>query len=394
MNIPMKRTLALAFLLASCRAVVSAQGTPVSIGDKVRLHSALLNEDRTILLSLPPAYEQGDLRCPVIYLLDGDALFLQAVASARFLASQGRAPQIIVVGVTNTDRTRDLTPAPAVPDKENPTAGGADRFRRFLTTELRSYIEGRYRTEPYRILIGWSYGGLFAIHALLSEPDSFDAYITASPSLWWDDKAESGMAAKLFDSGAEPRKFLYLSHGRENNGIPESVQAFAAVLGRKAPASLKWRLDYLAGDGHASVPARAIYNGLENLFSGWAIPDNVIPAAADFEKRFADLSAEFGFPCRPNEAMINGMAYALLRSREKEAKALELFQYAVRCYPGSANAHDSLAEAYEAAGKLDLALESSRTACRLGERASDPRLPNFKKRLEGIEAKTAQDGRR
>ena len=75
-------------------------------------------------------------------------------------------------------------------------------------------------------------------------------------------------------------------------------------------------------------------------------------------------------------------------------KALELFQYAVRCYPGSANAHDSLAEAYEAAGKFDLALESSRTACLLGERASDPRLPTFKKRLEGIEAKTAQDGRR
>lgn len=392
MPIMIRKIVGVTTLLMLCGAVAPAQDEPISIGDRIKLHSDILNEDRTILVSLPPDYEQGRVRCPVVYLLDGDAHFLQTVAATRFLAGQGRAPETIVVAIMNTDRARDLTPAPAVPDGEFPTAGGADRFRRFLTTELRPYLEGRYRTEPYRILIGWSFGGLFAVHALLSEPGSFDAFITASPSLWWDNKAESAAAAKLFESGAELRKFLYLSHGRENNGIPESVQAFATVLGRKAPSSLRWKLDYLAGDNHGSVPARAITNGLESLFSGWAMPEDGFPAAADLENRYAALSKEFGFTCRPNEGTINGKAYALLRAK-KVAEALDLFLYNVRCYPESANVHDSLAEAYEAAGRTRLALDSCRTACRLAEQVSDPRLPTFRKHLASVEAKLAKEGR-
>ena len=392
MPIMIRKIVGVTTLLMLCGAVAPAQDEPISIGDRIKLHSEILNEDRTILVSLPPDYEQGRVRCPVVYLLDGDAHFLQTVAATRFLAGQGRAPETIVVAIMNTDRARDLTPAPAVPDGEFPTAGGADRFRRFLTTELRPYLEVRYRTEPYRILIGWSFGGLFAVHALLSEPGSFDAFITASPSLWWDNKAESAAAAKLFESGAELRKFLYLSHGRENNGIPESVQAFATVLGRKAPSSLRWKLDYLAGDNHGSVPARAITNGLESLFSGWAMPEDGFPAAADLENRYAALSKEFGFTCRPDEGTINGKAYALLRAK-KVAEALDLFLYNVRCYPESANVHDSLAEAYEAAGRTRLALDSCRTACRLAEQVSDPRLPTFRKHLASVEAKLAKEGR-
>ena len=247
--------------------------------------------------------------------------------------------------------------------------------------------------EPYRIRNGLTLGGLFAVHALLSEPDSFDAFITASPSLWWDNKVESAAAAKLFDSGAELRKFLYLSHGRENNGIPESVQAFATILGRKAPPSLRWKLDYLAGDHHSSVPARAIYNGLESLFGGWAIPEDGFPAAADLENRYAALSKEFGFICRPNEGMINGKAYALLRTWKKVAEALDLFLYNVRCYPESANVHDSLADAYEAAGRRSSPSTAAGPPVGWPSKFQDLRLPTFRKHLESVEAKMAKEGR-
>jgi predicted alpha/beta superfamily hydrolase len=397
MFIRTRRIVALAVLLMPLAAFAQAHALddPIVIGNTIKIHSEILNEDRTVMVSLPNTYERDRLRCPVVYLLDAGSLFLQTVAATRFLAVRGLAPDLIVVGVKNTDRTRDFTPVPAVPDKENPTAGGADNFRGFLTTELRPYIEGRYRAEPFRILIGWSLGGLFAVHALFSEPDSFDAFITASPSLWWDNKAEAAAAAKLFESGAQPKKFLYLSHGRENNDIPESVQAFAKVLGRKAPSSLKWTLDYLPEDTHGSVPGRAITNGLRSLFAGLAFPDNTLPSAAELEKRYAAFSREFGFACRLNENMINEMGYSLLRwSPTRKAEALDMFQYAVRCYPDSGYAHDSLAEAYEDRGQLKLALEESRTACRLGEQAADPDLKTYRKRLQGLEAKAAQKGQR
>lgn len=369
-------------------AAALAQEEPVSIGVRIKVHSQVLNEDRAVLVSLPEAYDRVRLRCPVVYVLDGSSLFLPTVAAARFMGDQGLAPQMIVVGVpSGATRTRDLTPSCAVPDKEFPDAGGADLFRRFLTEEVRPAIEGRYRTEPFRALIGWSFGGLFAVHAMLSDPVSFDAYIAVSPSLWWDKEAEIEKARKLFASGAPLGKFLYISHGRENNGIPASVETFTTVLGRTAPAGLRWKMDYLAGDNHGSTPARAIYNGLESLFAAYAIPEDGIPTAADLEKRYAALTEEFGFPCRPAEDRINAMGYALLRRWKRIDEAVAMFRYGVSCFPESANTYDSLADGYEAAGLPAQALESCRAACRLAEQQADPRVGTFRKHLEAVRAK-------
>jgi predicted alpha/beta superfamily hydrolase len=388
MKTPSVMIAALAARLTFAAAVLPAQEEPVSIGFRIKVHSQVLNEDRAVLISLPEGYDRGGLRCPVVYVLDGDSFFLQAVATTRFMGEQGLAPKMIVVAVpSGATRTRDLTPSCAVPDKEFPDGGGADLFRRFLTEELRPFIEGRYRTEPFRVLIGWSFGGLFAVHTLMKEPGSFDAYVAVSPSLWWDQEAEAAAAREIFAKGAPLKGFLYLSHGRENNGIPASVETFATVLGRMAPAELRWKLDYLAGDNHGSTPARAIYNGLESLFGAWALPESGVPAAADIERRYSALTEEFGFPCRPGEDRINGVGYALLRRWKKADEAVAVFLYAVRCYPDSANARDSLADGYEAAGRMDLALESCRTACSLAEKSGDPRLETFRKHLEAVRAK-------
>jgi predicted alpha/beta superfamily hydrolase len=379
---------ALPLVLALVTAAALAQEEPISIGVRTKVHSRVLNEDREILVSLPGDYDQSRFRYPVLYVLDGDSLFLPAVATARFMGDRGLSPQMIVVGVpSGSTRTRDLTPPLAAPDKEYPGGGGADDFLRFMTTELGPFIEGRYRTEPFRVLIGHSFGGLFAVHAMLSEPASFDAFIAISPSLWWDKEAETATARKLFAAGAPLKKFLYISHCRENNSIPASVETFATVLGRSAPARLRWKLDYLPTDNHGSTPARSIYNGLESLFAGYAPPEDGVPAAAEVEKRYAALTEEFGFTCRPAEDWINGMGYSLLRNRKRPDEAVAMFRYGVQCYPDSANTYDSLAEGYEAQGRLDLAVENCRTACRLAEERTDPRLETFRKHLEAVRAK-------
>jgi predicted alpha/beta superfamily hydrolase len=380
-----------ASLILALAAAGLGQDKPISIGVRMEIRSPALNEDRPILVSLPEDYAGSLRRYPVIYVLDGESLFLPTVAVARFLGDRGLAPQTIVVGVPSGEtRTRDLTPASAVPDKENPGGGGADLFLRFMTTELRPFIDGRYRTEPFRVLIGHSFGGLFAVHALLGRPESFNAYVAISPSLWWDQDAEAATARRLFGEGVPLKGYLYISHGRENNGIPASVETFAAVLGRMAPPRLRWKLDYLAGDNHNSTPARAIYNGLEGLFAAWAPPEDGTPSAAEVERRFAALTEEFGFPCRPAEDWINGTGYSLLRRRKKPDEAVAMFRYGVSCYPDSANAYDSLAEGYEAQGRPDLALECCRTACRLAEQASDPRLATFRKHLDAVQAKSGR----
>jgi uncharacterized protein len=70
-------------------------------------------------------------------------------------------------------------------------------------------IEKHYRTAHYRIFSGHSFGGLFAIHALVARPDLFEAYIAVSPSLQWAE------GHTLHDAHHELNKTMFFSLGNE-----------------------------------------------------------------------------------------------------------------------------------------------------------------------------------
>ena len=149
-----------------------------------------MNERRPLFISKPAGYEQGTERYPVLYLLDGETHFHHATGIARFLAESGRIPALLVVGVASTNRNRDLTPPSQAGNdlRFSPGGGGADAFLRFLSEELIPYVEANYRTRSYRILVGHSFGGLFAVYALTTRPRVFNAYIAISPSLHWNNQ--------------------------------------------------------------------------------------------------------------------------------------------------------------------------------------------------------------
>src|SRR5258706_5663405 len=93
--------------------------TPITIGELVKLPSKVMGEERTLLVSLPDAYVlRATTRFPVLYLTDGDAQIMHTRGTIDFLARNGLMPNMIIVGVTNTSRTRDLTPSLA--DFSNP----------------------------------------------------------------------------------------------------------------------------------------------------------------------------------------------------------------------------------------------------------------------------------
>ena len=151
----------------------------------------MLGEDRVILVRTPAGYEANKASYPVLYMTDGDAHMAHTASTIEFLARNGRISEMIVVGIPNTDRTRDLTPTKATGPEatDMPTAGGADTFLKFIETELFPEIEKRYRVQPYRILAGHSFGGLFTIHAMIARPELFHSYIAVSPSLQWSEQA-------------------------------------------------------------------------------------------------------------------------------------------------------------------------------------------------------------
>jgi predicted alpha/beta superfamily hydrolase len=169
------------------------------------LHSSLLNEDRTITVHLPDDYDQSTTLCPVVYTWDGEEVLLPVVGVAAALPWAQRAPDVIVVAIHNPHRTHDYTTewtsavSPAQAQWMVAKAGGADWLLGLLKTELLPEIERRYRTSPFRILIGHSLGGLFALHAFVTSRDLFSATIALSPPAFWNGDESIDRAVRLFN---------------------------------------------------------------------------------------------------------------------------------------------------------------------------------------------------
>ena len=81
-------------------------------------------------------------------------------------AFAGTMPEMILVGIQNTNRTRDLTPTKT----ERANTGGGDKFLDFIEQEVLPLVEKNYRTEPFRVFAGHSLGGLAVVYTMLSRP--------------------------------------------------------------------------------------------------------------------------------------------------------------------------------------------------------------------------------
>lgn len=156
--------------------VTAAVGAPTTISEGLRftIHSAILGEDTTVFVSTPTSYD-GARRYPVLYLTDGQFNFDEARSSAGFLSRNVLIPQMIVVGIVNKDRTRDLYATKSdfkfgsstVPF---PNSGNADKFLEFIQRELIPWVDANYGTMPLRISAGHSAGGNFALQAMRTDP--------------------------------------------------------------------------------------------------------------------------------------------------------------------------------------------------------------------------------
>jgi uncharacterized protein len=364
---------------AGARPAAKEVDNAVVIGERQVFHSTILGADRTLLVHTPASYKQGKDVYPVLYLLDGEDHFHHTTGITTFLSGAGRAPGMIVVGVTNIggDREHDLTPTEG--DNKQGRGGGGAKFLALLKDEVRPRIEGAYRTAPYRILVGHSLGGLFAVHTLMSTPEAFNAYVAISPSLWWDDKLVLHEADKLFTSREGLQGFLYFTVGNERGNMLENARSFTALLKSKAPGGLSWEFKQMDRESHTSIPHRATYDALETLFAGWDPPKEITTVKA-LQAHYEALSKKFHFEVKLEEAMVNNFAFRLYAKSRDEAMAA--FKLNVELHPDSASVYETLGDAFGDNGQPDLAKANFEIAVRKATEASDPALPELKAKLE------------
>jgi predicted alpha/beta superfamily hydrolase len=341
-------------------------------------------------------YETNTQKYPVLYMTDGDAHMAHTAGTIEFLVQNGRIADLIVVGVTNTDRTRDLTPTKstiknAAGELQNPTAGGADNFLKFFETELMPAIEKDYRVQPYRILAGHSLGGLFAIHAMISKPGLFNSYIAVSPSLQLENREALKRAEDFLKNQKEMKVTLYASIGDEPGAIGESFDALRDALSKTSIKDFAWQAQRMDDEDHGSVVLRSHYFGLRKIYEDWRAPRD--PQSGAFagglkgvDAHYKKLSERFGYSVPTPENLINQLGYQLL-GRGQADEAIEVFKTNVERYPASANVYDSLAEAYERGSKLDLAEPLYDKAQILGKQNNDPNFAIYKANYERVHTK-------
>ena len=239
------------------------------IGDRVTLHSEILDEDRVINIYLPYGYSVDSAQTyPVIYLLDGsiheDFLHISGLVQFGSYSWINMVPESIVVGIENVNRTRDFTGATrdSLHKAEYPEMGGSETFIRFLKDEVQPYVEAHYKTHNERTLIGQSLGGLLATEILLKVPDMFDNYIIISPSLWFD--YESYL--DIIPVATQQSKKVYVGVGQEGKIMKSVAKKLHKKLKQNLKESDQLAWGFFKENDHGDVLHLAVYDAFEQLF--------------------------------------------------------------------------------------------------------------------------------
>ncbi|MEO6447502.1 MAG: alpha/beta hydrolase-fold protein [Gemmatimonadaceae bacterium] len=367
--------------------VVRAQpsrGAAMTIGVADSLYSPTLREQRPYLVYTPPSYKSGTYlprSYPVLYLLDGDAHFHSVTGLLQILGTGVNGtfvlPEMIVVAIPNTDRMRDLTPShvetdpSGTPSPAFKTSGGMPAFLDFIRRELIPHIDSAYRTAPYRMLVGHSLGGITAINALYTMPETFNAYVAIDPSLWYDKQLLLKKAREYFDRPAPAGRALFMAQA--NTITPDdstfnehfnSMLQFNSIVESYNRSGVRYAYKYYPSDDHGSVPLIAEYDALRFIFDGFRL--NLLRALdrpASVAEHFDGISRRMGYRVLPPESMVDMLGrFALGRD---STKAVELLQMNTQLYPRSPHAFVELGNLLLARGDSGRARSAYQSALAL-----------------------------
>jgi len=369
--------------------VFAQQDNKVTIGTIDSIQSKILNEQRKIWIYIPNSGQvDSKQRYPVVYLLDGDAHFYSVAGMIQQLSQVNGntiCPEMIVVGIPNTDRTRDLTPThveadpPFMDSAFSKTSGGGERFVSFIEKELMPHIDSLYPTQPYKMLIGHSFGGLTVMNIAMNHTNIFNSYICIDPSMWWDKMNFLNATKKSLAVNKFSGTTLYLGIANtmdermditkvqsDTSGETRHIRSILDLdkyIKDQKQNGLRYESKYYSDDDHGSVPLIAAYDAFRFIFSKYRFKfsfkdftDSTIDLANKLGKHYQEVSKLFGYKVSPPENMLNGLGYEFLQQKQY-AKAGQFFKMNVDNHPESNNVYDSYGDYFLAIGNKSKAIE-------------------------------------
>lgn len=248
--------------------------------------SRFLDRSRDLVIYLPPGYDDDcSRRYPVLYMHDGQNLFDPDTAFVRgqhwrlgemadMLIAEGRVQPLVIVGMHHAGAARI---AEYTPTRDRRLGGGLSKaYGRFLTEELKPFVDARYRTRTGREdtgLGGSSLGGLSALFLGLRHADVFSRLAVMSPSVWWGRRAILRYVAKVRPRPAT-RIWLDIGGGEGRVAIADARRLRESLVAAGWRDHHDLRYSEPAGASHSEAAwGDRVGNVLEYLFptdlGGW-----------------------------------------------------------------------------------------------------------------------------
>ncbi|MBM7579082.1 alpha/beta hydrolase [Jeotgalibacillus terrae] len=224
-----------------------------------------LNTTKNISIYLPPGYEEGDKRYPVLYMHDGQNVFDEATSngqewgvdeSLEKLASQSDSYEAIVVAIDHGETERNNEYNVHI-NLEHHFGGKGKDYLAFLTETLKPWIDKEFKTRPepeHTAIGGSSFGAYISLYAGVAHPDVFGKVMAFSLMVWQD---ENTLKDLIGETDLSALAKVYLNIGDKEDKSPSGAELLVndvkkiheALLSNGFPEE-RLRFDVIEGGKH------------------------------------------------------------------------------------------------------------------------------------------------
>ncbi|WP_420401578.1 alpha/beta hydrolase-fold protein [Flagellimonas sp.] len=359
-------------ILFSIFSVFVSFGQAIDSKSTEELYSQILQENRTLQIATPNSYAISNSAYPVLFVLDSEYIFEYAKGSVDFLSNNfGFHPEVIVVGIPNTDRNRDLY-VTLQPE------GSYLKFIQFLEEELLPYIQNNYRTNGFKLLFGWSSGAGLANYVMVKKPKAFDAYILAGAGIGPNTAA---FIKQELDSNAYKNTFFFAS-AEGSTPRADGLKTHQQLIEEINPKGLDWKFKTYPSANHVEAMSKGLYDGLKFVFRHYHIPDSLVSLGSQkILDYYQDLQSKYGFKTQIPIGAINEIS-GILMHQEQSEEAQKLLDHGLSLYPKSHMLWAVKAEMYLGLNQTEKAIQNYRMALK---KATDKHAKNkYQVLLKGL----------
>lgn len=391
------------------------------VGNNFTIQSEVYGADRTIQIYTPEEYSTSEKEYPVLYLLDGQRWFLQAVSYQRLFAEYQYTPEFIVVGIHTDDSPRFGFFA------------DAEKLTDFIQKEVFPFVDSHLRASQERLLFGWQFAGSFALSTLDKNSNAFDGYLAASPI----PIDLSAINLSAWDSF--PDKTIFIATAENERQVNDGVNRLVDSLKQTALRSLEWErkmvsTETISSFGHRTTPLAALYHGLRFFYDDYPLLEfdkledfNLVGGVDYVYKYYRERGKKYDLPGEiPHEGMfflarlgmdvdhfsvfsqfmgdfidrgflenVNlgwGTRYAefYLKNDDTEG-AKRVYNILVRRFNENARPVNGLGDVLSKVGDLKMAEDYYKKAIALAVKNGDRRLESYQKDLQELTARKEND---